>query len=96
MQERRLSVREKCHLRGRVYFSDGRKSRRCLIRDISYEGARIDLFDPIDIPEEIKLYVPAKKRIMRATVQWRHGKRIGVRRVMDELQQPSGRVRLSP
>ena len=43
-----MDERRRCRLRGRVYFNNGRKSRRCSIRDISYEGARIDLTDPID------------------------------------------------
>ena len=45
MEERRRSVRQNCRLRGRIFFSDGRKSEPCSIRDISYEGARIDLLD---------------------------------------------------
>jgi hypothetical protein len=51
MEERRRSVRQKCRLRGRIYFYDGRKSVPCGIRDISYEGARIELLEPIDIPD---------------------------------------------
>ena len=88
MQERRQTVRQKCRLRGRVYFNDGSKSRRCVIRDMSYEGARIDLIETIDIPDEIELYIPAKKRSMPATVRWRHGNRIGVRRVTEPMVDP--------
>ena len=40
-------------MRGRVYFNNGRKSLPCLIRDVAYEGARIILTDPADIPNEI-------------------------------------------
>jgi hypothetical protein len=52
MEERRRSVRQNCRLCGRVYFHDGRrlKSRPCTIRDISYEGARIELSDPVIVP----------------------------------------------
>ena len=78
MEERRRSVRQKCRLRGRIYFYDGRKSVPCGIRDISYEGARIELLEPIDIPDAIDLYIPQKHRTMHASVRWRHGNRIGV------------------
>ena len=79
MDERRRSVRQKCRLRGRIFFHDGRKSQPCNIRDISYEGARINLLDhPIDIPDAIDLYIPQKHRMMHANVRWRHGNRIGV------------------
>ena len=78
MQERRRSPRHSCHLRGRIYFDDGRASVSCLIQDVSYEGARITLFDRIDIPSEIKLCIPEKNRMVRASVRWRHDNRIGL------------------
>ena len=78
MVERRRSVRQNCRLCGRVHFNDGRnsKSEPCTIRDISYEGARIELSDPVDIPDAIDLYIPRQHRM--ASVRWRHGNRVGV------------------
>jgi len=78
MQERRRLSRHHNRLRGRIYFDDGRTSVTCLIQDISYEGARIAIFDRIDIPSEIKLCIPERNRIVRATVRWRHDNRIGL------------------
>ena len=80
MVERRRSVRQNCRLCGRVYFIDGRKSKSlpCTIRDISYEGARIELSDPADIPDAIDLYIPRQHRMLHASVRWRHGNRVGV------------------
>jgi hypothetical protein len=78
MQERRRSPRHGCHLRGRIYFGHGRKSVSCLIQDISYEGARITIFDLIDIPDDIKLCIPKKNRMVRAKVRWRHDNKIGL------------------
>ena len=78
MEERRRSIRQKCFLRGRVYFDDGRKSVDCLIRDISYyEGARIIFYDPVNIPDVVQLYIPDKKQTLSARVQWRHGNKVG-------------------
>jgi hypothetical protein len=80
MEERRRSVRRNCRLCGRVYFNDGRKSRSLprTIRDISYEGARIELLGPVDIPDAIDLYIPRQHGTLHASVRWRHGNRIGV------------------
>jgi len=78
MQERRRSPRHNCRLCGRIYFDNGRTSVSCLIQDISYEGARIVIFQPIDIPNEIKLCIPEKNRMVRASVRWRHENRIGL------------------
>lgn len=77
MKERRRSLRRKCRLRGRVCFSRG-NSLPCLIRDISYEGARIDLRESIDVPDVIDLHIPSRKTMMHAIVRWQHGNRIGV------------------
>jgi hypothetical protein len=78
MQERRRSTRHESRLRGRIYFDDGRASVSCLIQDISYEGARIAILDHVDIPSEIKLCIPEKNRMLRASVRWRHDNRIGL------------------
>jgi hypothetical protein len=79
MEERRRSIRQKCFLRGRVYFDGGRKSVDCLIHDISYyEGARIIFYDPVNIPDVVQLYIPDKKLTLPARVQWRHGNKVGL------------------
>jgi hypothetical protein len=78
IHERRRSVRQKCRLRGRVYFNDGRNWANCLIRDISYEGARIVFTNRLKIPDSFLLTIPEKKRMLHANVRWRHGNRIGV------------------
>jgi hypothetical protein len=70
-------------LRGRVYFNNGRKSRPCVIRDIAYEGARIVVADPVDIPNEIDLHIPKRKRIAHASVRWRRGDKLGL--VLNEV-----------
>lgn len=80
MQERRRWPRRNKRLRGRIYFNvnNSRTSLPCLIRDISYEGARIVLADAINIPDEVDLYIPERKRIAHASVRWRHGGKLGL------------------
>ena len=78
MEERRQSTREPTYLPGAIYFNGGHGSLSCVIRDFSYEGARIVIFDPIDIPDEVELHIPERNRLMHATVRWRHGNKIGL------------------
>jgi hypothetical protein len=78
MQERRRLTRQSKCLRGRVYFNKGRDWLPCVIRDVGYEGARIILPDPKDIPDEVELYIPKRKRITHANVRWRHGNKVGL------------------
>ena len=78
MDEHRRSIRQRCFLRGRVYFNNGRCSLDCLIRDISYEGAQIVFSDPVNISDVIRLAIPKQNRMMDTSVRWRHGNRIGV------------------
>jgi hypothetical protein len=89
MDERRRSVRQRCFLYGRVYFNNGRNALDCIIRDISYEGARIVFSEPVNIPDEIRLAIPERNRMFDAIVRWRHANTIGV--VFSELV-PRGRV----
>jgi hypothetical protein len=76
-EQRRIQSRTKC-LRGRVYFNSGRKSQPCLIRDIAYEGARIIVAKSAEIPNDIDLYIPKRKRIAHASVRWRRGEKLGL------------------
>jgi PilZ domain len=78
MQERRQSVRQTKDLHSRIYFNNGRDSVPCLILDASYEGARIVITDPIDVPDEIELFIPGRDRIARGSVRWRHGGTLGL------------------
>jgi hypothetical protein len=78
MQERRQSVRHTKCLHSRIYFNNGRDSVPCLILDASYEGARIVINDPVDVPDEIELYIPGRNRVAHGSVRWRHGGTLGL------------------
>jgi len=95
MSERCHTARQTCRLRGRVYFNKGRKSLPCLVRDISYEGARIVLSERVKIPDAIELYVPKNRRLVPANVCWCHGDRLGltfpdVGHVLSKRRRPKG------
>ena len=69
MHERRKAKRERSFLRSRIYFNNGRNRMDCLIRDISYEGARVIFSEPADVPDEVQLYIPHRKRLVLARVR---------------------------
>ena len=92
MNERRRFSRHSTCLRGRVYFSDGRKSLPRLIRDVAYEGARIIIAHRgASVPNELDLYSPKRKRIAHASVRWRHGDKLGL--ALSEVRRHTGERR---
>jgi hypothetical protein len=78
MHERRKAKRERSFLRSRIYFNNGRNRMDCLIRDISYEGARVIFSEPADVPDEVQLYIRHRKRLVLARVRWRHADKLGL------------------
>jgi hypothetical protein len=89
--ECRRSTRDPTYLPGVIYFNHGRNSLSCVVRDYSYEGARIVIFDPINVPNEVELHIPDRNRLVHATVRWRHGNKIGL--AFSEARFASGKAR---
>ena len=51
----------------------------CLISDVSQTGARIDVGNPNDLPDEFMLFMTRNASMRRkCQVMWRDGTRIGV------------------
>jgi hypothetical protein len=78
MAERRTSTRQKSFLQGRIFFNNRRQSADCLVRDVSPLGARLVFADTVSLPDLVELYLSNKDAIVRAEVQWRRGKEVGV------------------
>jgi hypothetical protein len=78
MNENRSSTRHKTFFRGRIYFDNRRTSIDCLIRDMSHDGARLELPTDAAVPDVIELFMPHKNETKRSRVQWRVGREIGV------------------
>jgi PilZ domain len=91
MEERRRPTRERTYLHGVIYFNNGGESLSCVVRDISYEGARIVIFNAVKVPDEVELHIPERNRLMHATVRWRHGNKIGLS--FSEVRHASGKAR---
>ncbi len=76
--ELRQDVRKRTFLRGRVIFNGGSASMDCLIRDLSANGARMELSETSTLPEVFDLFIPNKDATFRATLCWRRGGEVGV------------------
>jgi len=76
--EQRISVRKRTFLKGRIVFNNGSSSMDCLVRDLSEEGARLELSETMTLPEVFDLYIAQKDATFRATLCWRRHESIGV------------------
>jgi hypothetical protein len=91
MEERRRSTREPTYLHGVIYFNNGRESLSCVIRDISYEGAHIVIFDAIKVPDEVELRIPERNRSCMPPCGGDTVKKIGL--TFLEVRHASGKAR---
>jgi len=76
--EQRISVRKRTFLKGRIVFNNGSSSMDCLVRDLSEDGARLELSETMTLPEVFDLYIAQKDATFRATLRWRRQEAIGV------------------
>jgi hypothetical protein len=74
----RRVVRQKSFLRGMIHLNDARTTFDCMIRDISPGGARLDFSGTTPTPDFFELHIPLKEQVLRASVAWRLGERVGV------------------
>ncbi|MDF2117982.1 PilZ domain-containing protein [Roseiarcaceae bacterium H3SJ34-1] len=57
---RRQAVRQTCHMRAEMRFLDGRVPIECTVIDISATGARVQLPDGFECPEDFDLFIPSR------------------------------------
>ena len=76
MNERRATKRQRVFKAGTVEFDGGGVD--CTIRNISPDGATLNVASPIGIPHEIKLNIPSNHERQNCRIVWRKEKRIGV------------------
>ena len=75
--ERRRERRSRTFLGGRLSFNQGR-SAACLVRNLSPDGALLELPEGTPIPTEPDLYIRLRDQSFKAAVVWRRGDRTGV------------------
>jgi len=63
---------------GSILFYNG-AAFDCTVRNLSETGARIEVENPVGIPDKFKLIIKSKKLERACHVMWRKAKEIGVR-----------------
>lgn len=61
-----------------AYVSAGGSVMRCVVRNISPEGAAIDVDNPAFVPAQFRLVIASNSATHDCTVIWIQGKRIGL------------------
>ncbi len=76
MDEHRNAPRHRVLKAGTIGF--GGSAINCMVRNISDTGAMLDVTNPVEVPEQFTLALPADGQHMSCHVVWRREKRIGV------------------
>ena len=78
MPETRKSSRVRSLLSAQVIFNKGASTFDCIVRNISADGARLEIADSMALPAEFELDIPHKGRAFRARIVWRGDNLVGV------------------
>jgi hypothetical protein len=78
MIERRTTSRLRSLLRGRVVFNGGNSTLDCTVREISKDGARLEMTEVVTVPDRFDLFIPQKNETYRAAIAWRREGSVGV------------------
>ena len=76
MVEKRTTHRNRVFKGGTIEF--GGSAIDCTIRNVSNNGAALDVASPVGIPEKFTLVLPSDGLTFRCRVVWRKERRIGV------------------
>ena len=77
MSARRKTWRRRILKLGLIAFKSG-GSISCTVRDVSVNGACLEVVSPIGIPDDFTLVIESDQIQQRCHVAWRRDKRIGV------------------
>ncbi|ABE62345.1 PilZ domain-containing protein [Nitrobacter sp. NHB1] len=77
MTEKRMTARSRVLKAGTIEVHGGAID--CTVRNLSQDGAALDVASPVGIPDEFTLLMPADHKRHQCRVIWRKEKRIGVR-----------------
>ena len=78
MQERRLKPRGRTLLGGKIIFNSGRSAIDCTVRNLSDDGACLDVDNVAGVPKEFHLRISGEIELRTCTLAWATGNRIGL------------------
>ena len=76
MDEHRAVPRNRVLKAGTIEFGGG--AINCMVRNLSVNGAALDVTSPVGVPEHFTLVLAANGLRMACHVVWRKAKRVGV------------------
>jgi hypothetical protein len=76
MVEKRTTNRSRVFKAGTIEF--GGSAIDCTIRNVSNDGAALDVASPVGIPEKFTLVLPSDGQTFPGRIVWRKERRIGV------------------
>lgn len=79
MDERRTTPRRRVLKEGKIVFADGVRVLDCTIRDMSDEGARLLIANPLGVPQHFLLLEKSNGLLHPASVVWQRKDSIGVK-----------------
>ena len=92
-RERRQRVLKK----GIASYADRSITVECMVRDLSSGGAKLQLVQPLPLPDHFDLEIPMDGINVRCVARWRDGDRIGVQFVGDiSIEASKARQRVDP
>jgi PilZ domain len=77
MIEKRVAPRHRVFKHGTLTFNDG-GGVDCTVRNISSTGARLDIDNPVGVPQSFTLVIETDQFMRRCHAVWSSDKRIGV------------------
>lgn len=78
MSDARRAERTKSLLRAQATFNNGNTTIECTVRNISTDGARLDVGETVIFPVEFDLDIPQRGRSHRSRIIWRDASSMGV------------------
>ncbi len=78
MTENRRAQRRKVLKGGKIAFSQHFATIDCVVRNLSANGAALEVASPVGIPDRFDLIVNGERGVRPCHVAWRSGRKIGV------------------
>jgi hypothetical protein len=78
MLERRKQCRQRTFWAGQIIVERSRSVAECLVRNLSFGGAKLALSGTTFVPREFELHIPEHRVEFRAKLVWRRSGEMGV------------------
>jgi hypothetical protein len=77
MEEHRKETRRRTLKAGKIMI-DGKSIIDCMVRNLTYKGASLEVGSPVGIPDTFELSIPVDNLKRKCRVTWRQERKIGV------------------